>query len=279
VDRYSFGVELFHLLLQAGLSRRTPFGPPPLQELHRYYEPVRQPNPQRYSHPRQAQAAPSRPPETPTSSVGFGLLPFHAEAADRARVASMPDTAWPINGHPPDSSRDSVDTPVSMSPVFISTRQQRFARARLPDPHLTRHTRLFHIAHHGRVTTPAACGGLKPPPAGRLRRADNPSSPAQHRFTKLYLHRAPFHVRDTPTDILSDNRQVLVDASVAKPTIGPGSAGSCGRLAVGQDPPDPARASSTNSKTRRSWSPDIHASRTSLGAISVIGIHATSARW
>jgi len=35
-------------------------------------------------------------------------------------------------------------------------------------------------------------------PAGRLRRADNPSSPAQHRFTKLYLHRTPFHARDTP---------------------------------------------------------------------------------
>ena len=105
-------------------------------------------------------------PETRTSSIGFGLLPFHAEAADRARVASMPDTAWPISGHPPGSSRDLVDTPVSMSPVSVSTRQQRFAHARLPDPHLTRHTRLFHIAHHGRVTAPAACGGLKPPPQG-----------------------------------------------------------------------------------------------------------------
>ena len=113
------------------------------------------------------------------------FLPFHAEAADRARVASMPDTAWPVSGHPPGSSRDQVDTPVSMSPVSVSTRQQRFAHARLPDPHLTRHARLFHIAHHGRVAAPAACGGLKPPPAGRLRRADNPSSPAQHRFTKL----------------------------------------------------------------------------------------------
>ena len=29
MDRYSFGVELFHLLLQAGLSRRTPATPPP----------------------------------------------------------------------------------------------------------------------------------------------------------------------------------------------------------------------------------------------------------
>jgi hypothetical protein len=138
------------------------------------------------------------PPETRAGSVESGLLPFHAEAADRARVASMPDTAWPVNGHPPDSSRDHLDTPVSMSPASFSTRQQRIACARLPDPHLTHHLRLFHIAHHDRVAAPAACGGLKPPPAGRLRRADNPSSPAQHRFTKLYLHRTPFHVRDTP---------------------------------------------------------------------------------
>jgi hypothetical protein len=137
-------------------------------------------------------------PETRAGSTGSGLLPFHAEAADRARVASMPDTAWPVGGHPPDSFRDQMDTPVSMSPVSISTRPQRFARARLPDPHLTRHARLFHIAHHGRVTASAACGGLKPPPAGRLRRADNPSSPARHRFRKLYLHRTPFRVRDTP---------------------------------------------------------------------------------
>src|ERR1700741_2382114 len=85
-----------------------------------------------------------------------------------------------------------------MSPVSFSTRQQRIACARLPDPHLTRLARLFHIAHHGHVTLPAACGGLKPPPAGRLRRADNPSSPAQHRISKLSLHRAPFHVRDAP---------------------------------------------------------------------------------
>ena len=53
-----------------------------------------------------------------------------------------------------------------MSPVSFSTRQQRIACARLPDPHLTRLARLFHIAHHGHVTVPAACGGLKPPPQG-----------------------------------------------------------------------------------------------------------------
>jgi hypothetical protein len=132
-----------------------------------------------------------------TGSVEPGLLPFHARAADRARVAFMPDTAWPISGHPPGSSRNRWHTPVSMSSVAVSTRQQRIACARLPDPHLTHLVRLFHIAHHDRVTTPAACGGLKPPPTGRLRRADNPPSPAQHRFRKLYLHRTPFHVRDT----------------------------------------------------------------------------------
>jgi hypothetical protein len=113
---------------------------------------------------------PSRPP-IGTDSIGSCLLTFHAEAADQARVASMPDTAWPVSGLPPDSSRDRMDTPVSMSPVTISTRQRRFAYARLPDPHLTRLARLFHIAHHERHSTPAACGGLKPPPTGRPRRA------------------------------------------------------------------------------------------------------------
>jgi hypothetical protein len=136
--------------------------------------------------------------KTRMTGIGSGLLLFHAEAADRARVAFMPDTAWPISGPPPDSSRDRQDTPVSMSPNAFSTRQQRIACARLPDPHLTHDLRLFHIAHHDHVTAPAACGGLKPPPAGRLRRANNPSSPAQHRFHKLYLHRTPFHVQDTP---------------------------------------------------------------------------------
>jgi len=43
------------------------------------------------------------------------LLLFRTDAADRARVACMPDTAWPIHGHPPGSSRDLMHIPVSMS--------------------------------------------------------------------------------------------------------------------------------------------------------------------
>ena len=101
-----------------------------------------------------------------TGTIGTRLPTFRAGAADRARAAFTPDTAWPISGHPPDLSRDHLDTPVSMSPESFSTRQQRFACARLPDPHLTHELRRFHIAHHGRVTAPAACGGLKPPPQG-----------------------------------------------------------------------------------------------------------------
>ena len=150
---------------------------------------------------------------TPALRTGYSLSPTRKPeraVSDPAFSRSMqkPQTglASPPCRTPPGQSAGTRQTHpgIIWTPRFrchlchVSTRQQRFACARLPDPHLTRHPRLFHIAHHGRVTAPAACGGLKPPPAGRLRRADNPSSPAQHRFTKLYLHRTPFHVRDTP---------------------------------------------------------------------------------
>ena len=164
-----------------------------------------------------------------TGSIGSGLLTFRVGAADRARVASMPDTAWPINGHPPSSSRDKGHTPVLMPSISFDTStanrlrspsrslpsasralfphrsprsrhrsrsmwrfeasprratskgqpssptQHHISKLRLhrtplcvrdTHPHLTRHARLFHIAHHGHVTAPAACGGLKPPPQG-----------------------------------------------------------------------------------------------------------------
>src|ERR1039457_5128022 len=70
-------------------------------------------------------------------SIGTHLLLFRAEAADRARVVYMPDTAWPVSGLPPGSSRSLQNTPASMSAEWVSTRQQRFACARLPGPHLT----------------------------------------------------------------------------------------------------------------------------------------------
>ena len=62
-------------------------------------------------------------------------------------------------------------TPVLMSAVFVTTRQQRFACARLPDPHLTHPVRLFLERSPRRSSANAARGGLEPPRAGRLRRA------------------------------------------------------------------------------------------------------------
>src|ERR1035437_3796919 len=55
------------------------------------------------------------PPNPAGGGIGTCLPTFHAAAADQDRVAFMPDTDRPINGHPPDSSRDCVNTPVSMS--------------------------------------------------------------------------------------------------------------------------------------------------------------------
>src|SRR3954468_16870826 len=42
---------------------------------------------------------------------GARLLPFRSGAAGRVHVASMPDTAWPVGGHPPGSSRESRQCP------------------------------------------------------------------------------------------------------------------------------------------------------------------------
>src|SRR5674476_973755 len=106
-------------------------------------------------------ALPLTTPNPASGGIGTCLPTFHAAAADQARVASMPDTTWPVNGHPPDSSQDRLYAPASMSHIYISTRHQRFTDVLLPDPHLTPHGRRFLIAHHARHSTGAARGGLK----------------------------------------------------------------------------------------------------------------------
>jgi hypothetical protein len=68
---------------------------------------------------------------------------------------------------------------------------------RTPDPHLTALPPPFPHRSPRRSSTNAACGGLIPSPAGRHRRANNPSSLAQHHIKKLGLHRTPLCVRDT----------------------------------------------------------------------------------
>lgn len=49
-------------------------------------------------------------------SIEACLPTFRARAADQAHVTSMPDTIWPVSGHPPDSSQGQQGSPVLMSP-------------------------------------------------------------------------------------------------------------------------------------------------------------------
>src|SRR6478752_2746183 len=69
-----------------------------------------------------------------------------------------------------------------MSPEYFSTLHQRFACARLPDPYLTHHVCLFPHRSRPRSSAKAPVGGLKPPPARRLRRSRKLLHlPIQHR--------------------------------------------------------------------------------------------------
>jgi hypothetical protein len=163
------------------------------QGLHGYYESVRQRA--RIGTPSLTVSPLGNLPLAATDgSIGTRLLTFRAGAADQAHVACMPGTTWPVNGHPPGSSRDYPPAPVLMPANLF--RHVNGCNARLPDPRLTREPGLFPHRSPRQSSTNAAVGGLKPPPAGRLRRANNPSSPAQHRPQKLTYH-APFDVRDT----------------------------------------------------------------------------------
>jgi hypothetical protein len=70
-------------------------------------------------------------------------------------------------------SRSREETPVLMSPKVLSMRRREFTCARLSSPYMTRSKpRLFHNVHHRDLAIEAAYGCLKPPPAGRLRRAN-----------------------------------------------------------------------------------------------------------
>jgi hypothetical protein len=48
-------------------------------------------------------------------------VPHGSSRPGQAPVACRPDTTWPISGHPPDSSRDRIATPVLMSSLSFDT--------------------------------------------------------------------------------------------------------------------------------------------------------------
>jgi hypothetical protein len=109
----------------------------------------------------------------------------------------VPDTEWPVSGTPAKLIPKQPQTSGSDVTYLLTTLQQRITCVRLPDPHLTALPPPFPHRSPRRSSTNAACGGLIPSPAGRHRRADNPSSLAQHRIKEHYLHRTPPCVRDT----------------------------------------------------------------------------------
>jgi hypothetical protein len=85
------------------------------------------------------------PPIPGTAVSGHALSRSTRKQPDRAHVASMPDTIWPIDGHPPDSSREQGNVSVSVPSDFVSTLQRRSSSRPLPDTSLCAFS---HIAHH-----------------------------------------------------------------------------------------------------------------------------------
>ena len=133
---------------------------PSEQELHSYYEPVRQRAPHRYSMPSVSASARSlsRPATRQAGRIDARLLTFRARAADQDHAASTPGTTWPIHGHPPGSSRRKTQDPRFRCHLHTYRRLNsahptrttgRAFLERLPGPHLTRSSHAFSlVAHH-----------------------------------------------------------------------------------------------------------------------------------
>src|SRR5262249_15523816 len=170
------------------------------QGLHRYYEPVRRRAPDRYSAPREFSPLGTLP-LAPKGSTGAHLPTFHARAADQAHVAYVPDTTRQISGHPPGFSRDSPRRPgFDVTPILLTTLQQRShprdcAPSSWSPPDASRAP--FPRRSPRRSSANAARGGLEPPPAGRLRRANLHLSHSTTSRNPAYINQPPLCVRGT----------------------------------------------------------------------------------
>src|SRR5262249_19429959 len=107
------------------------------------------------------QSAPNRRIGTFGLAVGvrLHLFPWHRRLGSHVpykslvelRAAYTPDAARSVSGHPPSSSRETGQPPVSASSIPISPLLQRSACARLPQPCLTGSSpRRFRNVHHHR---------------------------------------------------------------------------------------------------------------------------------
>ena len=96
---------------------------------------------------------------------------FHTEASRWSHAVFMPVAARPVSRHPPSFLPDQQLEPGFGDVPTLSTLHQRFTCVRLTSAHLTGSSRLFRNAHHPGRWTSAACGGLDPGPATRVRGA------------------------------------------------------------------------------------------------------------
>jgi hypothetical protein len=114
---------------------------------------------------------------------------FHVKAADRARVAYMPGTTWPVTGSPPDISWSLVLAPVLM-PSKTNFDTSTAIRLRSPSrspPDAS--CAPFPLAHDNGLQANAAVGGLTPLPEERRRRATTFIFHAAAQSIKVsYLH-------------------------------------------------------------------------------------------
>src|SRR5918994_3312961 len=94
--------------------------------------------------PRPRRSTPQRGQQT----FAARLPTFHADAADRAHATPTPDTTWPTIRATARLIPGTMILPGFDVTMIFTTLNQWIAHARLPDPHLTHHVRLFLIAHH-----------------------------------------------------------------------------------------------------------------------------------
>lgn len=161
-----------------------------ITRLHRYYETVCPRAPRRYSAPRgdgRLGISLSPPARKAGDSVGATGSHVPCKSPGQARAAYMPDAIRAVSRLPPDLSRSPGHAPVSTPLRFVTTRQQRFAFARLPDPHLTRSSpRLFPQRSPRTALNRRSLRWFEASPC-RATPKDLPSSPAQHRLQRLYI--------------------------------------------------------------------------------------------
>ena len=197
--------------------------------------------------PSQTPAHDSGPSWIATPSMSGVLIPFlppvypgapHVprKSPDQTRAAYMPDAIWAVGRLPPDLSRSPALAPVSTPMEFITTRHQRFAHARLPDPHLTRSLpRLLPQRSPRPALNRRSLRWFGASPC-RATPEDLPPSLTQHRFQRPYITQASFSVRGTRT-AETDSVQVLtMQLSAVRVSSSPFSADACSTSAP--PPPD-----------------------------------------